>query len=208
MNSLQNVHLSWFNRVIPSSKTADPKIARGVATHKFLGKYFADKFGSGTVAVEINNKKVYLNKGSCFKLLYGSDKLAPKKTDFLNRSDDEIISALQDKFDGKSAHSVHSIGKVVLGKFTEVSNPLLKEHLAKLPYDPGQEQKFGVEKTSSSKQREGIDTIYNNAAVLIVDFTLYRDGEKIYIKGATEDELLDKNLNWNNISMYKSQQAD
>lgn len=76
-------------RIKPEQKRKDPQIDRGIATHNWIGKFFADHFGSGTIKAKVDGKKYYLNKASCFKLLHGSKKNAPQYA-----SDQAIIDAI------------------------------------------------------------------------------------------------------------------
>lgn len=85
-------------RLKPQSLQNKPNIDRGIAIHNRIGKFFANIFGSGTIKAEINGKKYYLNKGSCYKFLNVSKKNAPK-------SDKELIQAINAVFERRLSKS-------------------------------------------------------------------------------------------------------
>lgn len=66
---LNNVYIAPNSRIISDILPFDKELNRGIRTHNIIGKIFADIFGSGTETVIINNKKYYVNRGSCFNFL-------------------------------------------------------------------------------------------------------------------------------------------
>lgn len=66
---LNNVSIAPNSRIISDILPFDKEFNRGIRTHNIIGKIFADIFGSGTETVIINEKKYYVNRGSCYKFL-------------------------------------------------------------------------------------------------------------------------------------------
>lgn len=85
LNSINNAHIS-FCRLKPDKNIQNSQNQCGIATHRFLTKFFVDIFGSGTITAKVKGKTCYLNRGSCIKFLHGSKKYShhyPTKMDLL-----------------------------------------------------------------------------------------------------------------------------
>ncbi len=106
MLRLTNVQVS-SGRIISDASDFDKSKNRGIRTHNWFSKILADLFGSGTISVYIDDKKYYVNKKSCYKLIDN-----PKYTFFKNKT--LVIGQIQSIFDemhsGKTLTQGASVG--------------------------------------------------------------------------------------------------
>ena len=89
---LSGVSIAENGRIISSALPYDKVSNRGICYHNWIGAFFARIFGSGTLTVSINNKEVYLNKGSC------SGFLKANKVQFDPSNEEDLIAKVQNTF--------------------------------------------------------------------------------------------------------------
>lgn len=111
-------------RIIPKGAPYDSKTNRGINTNNSrVTRLFVNCFGKGTIKTKVDNKTVYLNKGSSFKYLHqkSAKDLPDEFKKFKKQTSTDILADIQAKFNElnsvkekipKSVESTHSVLEV------------------------------------------------------------------------------------------------
>lgn len=103
MLSIQNAQVVK-GRLFPLQEMKKPTQAegRGINCHGWLAHFFVDKFGSGTIEVQVDQETFYLNKASCFKWLKDIQEFKKSDPDYIsfqNAKVADIASQIQTRLD-------------------------------------------------------------------------------------------------------------